>query len=149
MLDHYDVNSAQIKFELTETALLQHMEDAAREMTLLQTSGIRFALDDFGTGYSSLSYLKQLPLVQLKMDKSFVMDVIDDPNDAAIARSIIGLGQNLGLSVIAEGVETEAVMSFLKQAECPEFQGFYLGRPMAADQFEQTYLGVPPPTPGR
>lgn len=149
LLDHYDVDPAQIKFELTETALLEHMEDAAREMTLLQTSGIRFALDDFGTGYSSLSYLKRLPLVQLKIDKSFVMDVINDPNDAAIARSIIGLGQNLGLSVIAEGVETEAVLSFLKQAGCPEFQGFYLGRPMAADQFEQTYLGVPLPTPGQ
>lgn len=145
LLDHYDVDPIQIKFELTETALLEHMDDTAREMTLLQTSGIRFALDDFGTGYSSLSYLKRLPLVQLKIDKSFVMDVIDDPNDAAIVRSIIGLGKNLGLSVIAEGVETEAILSFLKQAGCKQFQGFYLGRPMSGPAFERTCLSAPAP----
>ncbi|MCH8551217.1 MAG: EAL domain-containing protein [Natronospirillum sp.] len=140
LLDQYSVRPQQIVFELTETALLEHLEETAREMMLLQSTGINFALDDFGTGYSSLSYLKRLPLSQLKIDKSFVLDLITDANDAAIARSIIGLGQNLDIEVMAEGVETEDIYEFLLQSGCTRFQGYWFGHPMPVDEFRERFL---------
>ena len=108
----------QLKLEMTEGLLLQDVEDTIDKMGQLKGYGVGFSLDDFGTGYSSLSYLKRLPLDQLKIDQSFVRDVLTDPNDAAIARTVVALGTSLGLRVIAEGVETEAQREFLERHHC-------------------------------
>ena len=119
----------RLKLELTESLLLDDIEATVVKMTTLKGAGVSFSLDDFGTGYSSLVYLKRLPLDQLKIDRSFVRDVLIDPNDAAIARTIVALAQSLGLSVIAEGVETEAQRLFLAEHNCRAYQGFLFGRP--------------------
>lgn len=96
-----------------------------------------FSLDDFGTGYSSLSYLKRFPLDQLKIDQSFVRDILIDPNDAAIAKMIVVLAENLGFSVIAEGVETQAQRDILLEQGCRAYQGYYYSRPLPLDEFER------------
>jgi len=115
---------------------LQDVEDTIRKMVQLKGYGVGFSLDDFGTGYSSLAYLKRLPLDQLKIDQSFVRDVLTDPNDAAIARTIVALGISLGLRVIAEGVETEAQRAFLERHHCHAWQGYLLSRPLPVAEFE-------------
>ena len=127
-------NAHQLKIELTESLLLQDVEDGIAKMRALREQGVGFSLDDFGTGYSSLSYLKRLPLDQLKIDQSFVRDVLTDPNDAAIACTIVTLAQSLGLDVVAEGVETEGQREFLLRNGCHQFQGYLFGRPVPADQ---------------
>jgi diguanylate cyclase (GGDEF)-like protein/PAS domain S-box-containing protein len=123
----------QLKIELTESLLLHDVEDSIAKMRTLREQGVGFSLDDFGTGYSSLSYLKRLPLDQLKIDQSFVRDVLTDPNDAAIACTIVALAQSLGLDVVAEGVETEGQREFLLRNGCHQFQGYLFGRPGPAD----------------
>jgi diguanylate cyclase (GGDEF)-like protein/PAS domain S-box-containing protein len=122
----------RLKLELTETSVLENVDDSIAKMNLLKTKGVTFALDDFGTGYSSLAYLKQLPLDMLKIDRSFVMDLLTNPNDAAIARTIISLGRTLGLRVLAEGVETPAQRDFLFAHGCESYQGFLCSRPLPA-----------------
>jgi diguanylate cyclase (GGDEF)-like protein/PAS domain S-box-containing protein len=126
----------RLKLELTESLLLKNAEDVIAKMNELRQHGVRFSLDDFGTGYSSLSYLKALPLDQLKIDQSFVRDVLTDPNDAAIARTIVALAEALGLSVIAEGVETEQQRVFLGAAGCQHYQGYLFSRPVPVAEFE-------------
>ena len=128
-------DATRLKLELTESLLVANVEHTVGSMRALKEKGIGFALDDFGTGYSSLAYLKRLPLDQLKIDQSFVRDVLSDPNDAAIARTILGLGQTLGLDVIAEGVENPSQRDFLAEHGCRAFQGYLFGRPVAAEQF--------------
>ena len=127
-------NPYRLKLELTESMLLTDFEDVIVKMGELRSIGVNFALDDFGTGYSSLSYLKRLPLDQLKIDQSFVRDVLTDPNDAVIARTILSLARSLDLSVVAEGVETQGQFQFLLDSGCKAFQGYWLGRPVPIEQ---------------
>ena len=129
-------NPYRLKLELTESLLIKDMDDVIEKMTALKLLGISFSLDDFGTGYSSLAYLKKLPIDQLKIDQSFVRDVLTDANDAAISRTIVAFGMSLGMNVIAEGVETEAQRDFLAQQGCHAYQGYYFSRPIPVDQFE-------------
>ena len=125
--------SGQLKLELTESLLVEDMETTIATMAALRSHGVGFSLDDFGTGYSSLSYLKRMPLDQLKIDQSFVRDLLTDPNDAAIVDTIIGLSRSLGLEVIAEGVETPEQRELLARAGCQLYQGYLFSRPLSAD----------------
>ena len=125
-----------LKLELTESLLVDDLENVSAKMKTLRDIGIQFSLDDFGTGYSSLHYLKHLPLNQLKIDRSFVRDILEDPNDAAIARTIVSLAQNLGLTVIAEGVENQQQIEFLTRLDCHNYQGYFFSKPLPTAQFE-------------
>lgn len=125
-------NPLLLKLELTESMLVANIDEIIVKMNAIKAYGVNFSLDDFGTGYSSLSYLKRLPLTQLKIDQSFVRDVLTDPSDAVIAHTIIALGRNLGLTVIAEGVETEAQRDALADMGCNAYQGYLFGRPVPA-----------------
>jgi diguanylate cyclase (GGDEF)-like protein/PAS domain S-box-containing protein len=136
ILDRTGTDPGRLELELTESLLLADVEEVIAKMTVLKAKGVGFSLDDFGTGYSSLAYLKRLPLDQLKIDQTFVRDVLTDPNDAAIAKAIITLGQSLGLAVIAEGVETEGQRDFLAGHGCDAFQGYLFGRPAPAQNLE-------------
>jgi diguanylate cyclase (GGDEF)-like protein/PAS domain S-box-containing protein len=131
-----------LKLELTESLLVADVDAIVEKMYALKAKGVGFSLDDFGTGYSSLSYLKRLPLDQLKIDQSFVRNILVDPNDAAIAKTIVALAQSLGLGVIAEGVETQGQHDFLESAGCHAFQGYLFGRPLAIRGFEDYVNGA-------
>ena len=126
-----NIDANKLKLELTESLLIDNIEETIDKMNQLKAKGVGFSLDDFGTGYSSLSYLKRLPLDQLKIDQSFVRDILSNNNDAVITRTIIALGQSLGLAVIAEGVETAAQRDFLQQQGCLSYQGYLYGKPSA------------------
>ncbi len=130
----------RLKLELTESTLVNNVEDIIAKMVALKARGVGFSLDDFGTGYSSLSYLKRLPLDQLKIDQSFVRDVLTDPNDAAIAKMIVALGASLGLAVIAEGVEIEAQRQFLASHGCHAYQGYLFSKPLPLAAFDALVL---------
>jgi diguanylate cyclase (GGDEF)-like protein/PAS domain S-box-containing protein len=135
VLDRTGADPQNVKLELTESMLLDNIEDVIAKMSALKARGLSFSLDDFGTGYSSLSYLRRLPLDQLKIDQSFVRDTPADLNNAAIAQTIITLGETMGLSVIAEGVETVQQQDFLAGLGCHSFQGYLFSRPVPVEQF--------------
>lgn len=127
-------DAGKLVLEITESLLVDDVADAIGKMSRLKSHGVKFSLDDFGTGYSSLSYLKQLPLDELKIAQSFVRDLLSDPDDAAIAQMVLSLGKTLGLTVVAEGVESSAQRDFLSRHGCTLFQGFLFGHPCPAEQ---------------
>ena len=134
------VDPTRLKLELTESVVLDNVADTIEKMHQLKRLGVRFSMDDFGTGQSSLAYLKRLPLDQLKIDQSFVRDIATDQGDAAIVQTIIGMARNLGLNVIAEGVENEAQKTFLLDNGCMEFQGYLFSRPIPLLEFEKRLI---------
>jgi EAL domain-containing protein (putative c-di-GMP-specific phosphodiesterase class I) len=142
VLERTGVQPRRLKLEVTESSLVHDMDDIIAKMEQLKALGVGFSLDDFGTGYSSLSYLKRLPLDQLKIDQSFVRDILTDSNDAAIARMVIGLGESLHFAVIAEGVETLGQQQFLIQNGCHLFQGYLFSKPVPAEAFEAYVLAT-------
>ena len=136
-------NAQQLKLELTESMLAEDLEDLIGKMNQLKAVGVCFSLDDFGTGYSSLSYLKRLPLDQLKIDQSFVRNLLTDANDVAIAKMVVALAESLNLSVIAEGVELDAQRESLARLGCFAYQGYLFGRPMPVAALEATLQPLP------
>ncbi len=128
--------AANLHLELTEGAVMRQMEPVVSTLSQLRAMGVRICVDDFGTGYSSLGYLKRFPIDTIKIDRSFVHDVTTDQNDAAIVTTVVTMARGLNLRVIAEGVETEAQLGFLREIECDEFQGFLVSPPVPADVFE-------------
>ncbi|HET7061333.1 MAG TPA: EAL domain-containing protein [Nitrosospira sp.] len=141
ILDRTGANPKRLKLELTESILIRNMEETIEKMMALKAKGVGFALDDFGVGYSSLYYLKRLPLDWLKIDRSFVRDVLTDNNNATIVRAIVLLAKSMGLAVIAEGVETLAQKDFLATQGCSTYQGYLFSRPLPLDQFEELVHG--------
>jgi len=137
------IDADRLKLELTESLLATDIEVTIAKMGMLKKAGVTLSIDDFGMGYSALSYLKHLPLDQLKIDRAFVKDVLTDPNDAAIARTIIGLAQSLGLAVMAEGVETEAQREFLARHGCDCYQGYLFCKALPIDELETFMQGLP------
>jgi EAL domain-containing protein (putative c-di-GMP-specific phosphodiesterase class I) len=141
------INANQLKLELTESLLATGMDITIAKMGRLKDAGVTLSIDDFGIGYSALSYLKHLPLDQLKIDRSFVKDILTDPNDAAIARTIIGLAQSLGLGVVAEGVETIAQRDMLRRFGCDCYQGHLFCQALPIDELEVFMKQLPPNSP--
>lgn len=135
----------RLTLELTESVFARNPGDLVDRMQQLRGLGVHFALDDFGTGYSSLAYLARFPLAALKIDRSFVQDVDNDPNASSIVEAIIALARKLHLATIAEGVELDAQQAFLTAHGCDVMQGYLLGRPVALDEFEERYGGPPVP----
>lgn len=135
-LDQTGAKPQQLKLELTESTVLEDIESAIERMHALRAMGIRFSMDDFGTGYSSLQYLKRLPLDQIKIDQSFVRDILSDANDLVIVKTIIAMSHALGLEVIAEGVETREQRDILLANHCREYQGYLFSKPKPLDALE-------------
>ena len=135
LLDEHQLPAERLELEITEGVILADPMRARAVLTRLDAMGVELAIDDFGSGYSSLAYLKRLPVGEIKIDRSFVMNMENDENDAVIVRSTIDLGRNLGLRVVAEGVENEAVWSNLARLHCDQAQGFYLSRPIPGAEF--------------
>jgi EAL domain-containing protein (putative c-di-GMP-specific phosphodiesterase class I) len=131
-----EIDPSRLKLELTESMLQDSIEDTILTMMALKQVGVRFSLDDFGTGYSSLQYIKRLPLDQLKIDRSFVNDIVTDAGDKAIVTTIVAMARSLDIAIIAEGVETEAQSQLLLELGCRQFQGYLFGKPVSADEFD-------------
>ncbi len=130
----HQVEPEWIELEITESAVMENPERAMEVLQRLSAMGLKLAIDDFGTGYSSLAYLKKLPVSTLKVDKSFVINMVHDENDAAIVRTSIDLAHNLGLTLIAEGVEKEEILQCLTGLGCDAAQGHFLSRPLPAEE---------------
>lgn len=144
VLDRTGANPSRLMLELTESLLVEDSQDSIDKITRIRQWGVCFSLDDFGTGYSSLSYLKRLPLDHIKIDQSFVRDILTNANDASIVRSMIALARSMELTVIAEGVETEAQREALLALGCDQFQGYLIGRPMPLAKLTEAMLSSAP-----
>jgi EAL domain-containing protein (putative c-di-GMP-specific phosphodiesterase class I) len=138
-LARHGVPEGMLEIELTESSLMENVERVQGRLAELKALGVSLSLDDFGTGYSSLAYLKQFSLDKLKIDRSFVRELPDNPDDAAIARTVIAMGHQLRMVVAAEGVETEAQATFLREIGADELQGYHFGRPVAAAEIEALF----------
>jgi EAL domain-containing protein (putative c-di-GMP-specific phosphodiesterase class I) len=147
-LEFGELPAQYLELEITESAIMDSGEKARTTLKALKDLGITLSIDDFGTGYSSLAYLKQLPIDKLKIDKSFVDGIPDDRNDAAITATIISMAKNLNLSVLAEGVETEAQRHFLSEPGCDAYQGYLFSRPLPAADIAAMCLNSSCPVPG-
>lgn len=143
VLDDTKLAPCYLEIELTESAVMDDAEQFVAMLNELNDLGVQIAIDDFGTGYSSLSYLKRFPVDRLKVDRSFVQDIATDVDDATIVRTIIALGHNLGLKVVAEGVETEQQLAFLRENGCDELQGYLFGEPVCAEEFAKMLRARP------
>lgn len=140
LLCQTEINPSRLKLELTESMVLDDITDTIAKMQALKQMGVRFSMDDFGTGYSSLAYLTQLPLDQLKIDQSFVRNIGTKPTDAVIVQTIVGMANNLGMEVIAEGVETQEQRNFLERIGCRLYQGYLYGKPLPLEEFQNELL---------
>jgi EAL domain-containing protein (putative c-di-GMP-specific phosphodiesterase class I) len=144
-LNDTGVVPSMLELEITESTLMENAQDTLEALHRLRGLGVRLSIDDFGTGYSSLSYLKRFPVDIIKIDRSFVRDVPDDADDAAIVTGIIALAHSLRLEVVAEGVETASQLAFLQERSCDLMQGYYLSKPVPAEQFAREMLGAEQP----
>ncbi|HZX16527.1 MAG TPA: EAL domain-containing protein [Pseudomonas sp.] len=135
LIETYGIDARRLELELTETLIVHDIDDLMGKMAALVERGVRFSLDDFGTGFSSLSHLKRLPLNTLKIDRSFISDILTDANSQAIVRTVIALAQSMGMTVIAEGVETQAQQQFLLSNGCVQFQGYLFSKPLPLGAF--------------
>jgi EAL domain-containing protein (putative c-di-GMP-specific phosphodiesterase class I) len=139
-LDEAQLQPGYLELELTESAIMDDAEKSASTLEFLSTMGVHISIDDFGTGYSSLSYLRRFPLDKLKIDRSFVRDLMSNPDDASIVKAIISLAHNLRLRVVAEGVETAEQLAFLRELGCDQYQGFFCSPAVPAPAFEALLL---------
>ena len=142
LLKTYQLKAGDLQLEITENFIMSQAEEALAVLHQLKQLGVQLAIDDFGTGYSSLSYLKRLPLDILKIDKSFIRGLPDDPHDAAIARAIIALGRSMQLTIIAEGVENLAQQRFLAAEGCEQIQGYIVSLPLPPEEFAASFLRI-------
>lgn len=140
ILDETHLDPKYLELEVTESVLMEHMETAAHMLNELRALGVVTSIDDFGTGYSSLAYLKRIPIDALKIDASFMQDITTDDSDAEIVSAIIGLAHNLRLKVVAEGVENEEQIAFLRSHGCDEIQGYLVSRPVSPENFERLFV---------
>lgn len=147
LIARHGVRPQRVELEITESALLGDPERALELLDHIAALGVRLSIDDFGTGYSSLSYLKRLPVNTLKIDRSFVRDMIENEQDRVIVRSTINLAHSLGLRVLAEGVEDRATLDTLGTLDCDLAQGYHIARPMAAEAFDAWHAENPQWTP--
>ena len=137
ILEESEIDPRHLKLEITESSLMQNIDESLLRLNKIRELGIDLAIDDFGTGYSSLNYLRQLPITDVKIDKSFIQDIASGQDGETIIRTVIAMAKNLRLGVIAEGVETEQQLEFLRDNACDQYQGYHYMKPVDAQTFTE------------